>query len=258
MTLDAAGNPFLMRVLRSRNSLLISDTAAEAEWGLLEEFAGLRSWLCVPLVASHQVLGLLSLGDSRTQALRADHLRLAQSLAIPAAVAIQNARLYERAEIYGYELERRLADLEVAQKALALSEEGRTLSEERFRRVFRSSPVPFSITTVEEGRFVDVNRTFERHYGYLHDQLVGRTMFEVGLWDQEGERERMIQQIREQGRVSDRIARFRRNTGELVDTLLCAEIVELEGRECLLLVSVDLSGRVTSERAPGRKAAAPS
>jgi len=36
-------------------------------------------------------------------------LRLAKSLAIPAAVAIQNARLYEQAEIFRAELEQRLA-----------------------------------------------------------------------------------------------------------------------------------------------------
>jgi GAF domain-containing protein len=54
------------------------------------------------------VLGLLSLGDTRADAFSQEHLRLAKSLAIPAAVAIQNARLYERVEIYAAELEQRL------------------------------------------------------------------------------------------------------------------------------------------------------
>ena len=72
----------------------------------------MQSWLCVPLIASQQVLGILSLGDARARAFTHEHLRLAKSLAIPAAVAIQNARLYERAEIYGAELEQRLVDLQ--------------------------------------------------------------------------------------------------------------------------------------------------
>ena len=41
-----------------------------------------------------------------------------KSLAIPAAVAIQNARLYEQADILRAELEQRLADLEQAERAL--------------------------------------------------------------------------------------------------------------------------------------------
>jgi len=43
---------------------------------------------------------------------------LAKSLAIPAAVAIENARVHERAEIYAAELALRLEELRNAQKAL--------------------------------------------------------------------------------------------------------------------------------------------
>ena len=117
-TLDAKDSEFLMHVLAGRNSLLISNTAVETEWVAFKGFSHLRSWLCVPLVASQQVLGLLSLGDTHAQAFTQEHMRLAKSLAIPAAVAIQNARLYEQAEIFRAELEQRLADLELAEKAL--------------------------------------------------------------------------------------------------------------------------------------------
>jgi PAS domain S-box-containing protein len=111
-TLDAKDSEFLMNVLATRNSLLIPNTAVETEWPAFKGFAHLRSWLCVPLVASQQVLGLLSLGDAQARAFTQEHLRLAKSLAIPASVAIQNARLYQRAEIFREELEQRLADLE--------------------------------------------------------------------------------------------------------------------------------------------------
>jgi hypothetical protein len=45
-------------------------------------------------------------------------LRLAKSLAIPAAVAIQNARTHERAEIYAAELQVRLQQIDHRQDAL--------------------------------------------------------------------------------------------------------------------------------------------
>ncbi len=107
--------------------MLIAITALETGWASFKGFSHLRSWLCVPLVASQQVLGLLSLGDTQAQAFTQDHLRLAKSLAIPAAVAIQNARLYEQAEIFRAELEQRLADLEQAQKELREVHQGREL-----------------------------------------------------------------------------------------------------------------------------------
>ena len=80
----------------------------------------------VPLLDSGQTLGLLSIGSSQPHAFSPEHLRIAKSLAIPAAVAIQNARLYERAAIYGEELGQRLKELKKMQDALDQSRSGRT------------------------------------------------------------------------------------------------------------------------------------
>jgi PAS domain S-box-containing protein len=246
-TLDAKDSSFLMRVLVTRNSLLIPNTAEEREWASFRGFSPLRSWLCVPLVASQQVLGMLSLGDARARTFTPEHLRIAKSLAIPAAVAIQNARLYERAAIYGAELEQRLADLETAEQALRVAEQSRTISEDRFAKVFRSSPIASSITTAEEGLFVDINHAFERRYGYCREQLIGRTVFDIGIWDDPDERRRMLSEIREQGRVRHRMTCFRNRKGELLETIYSAETIELDGRQCLLAVSEDVPNRLNTE-----------
>jgi PAS domain S-box-containing protein len=242
-TLDAKDSRFLMKALVTKNSVLIADTNDEPEWSSFKGHAHMRSWLGVPLVASQQVLGLLSLGDTHAHFFTHEHLRLAKSLAIPAAVAIQNARLYERAEIYGTELEQRLADLNETEQALQQAEKSRTLSEEKFTKVFRSSPIAFSITTVAEGRFIDVNEAFERRYGYSCAELVGRTVLDIHVWDNPDERPRMLNQVREQGQVRNRITRFRTRSGELLDTIYSADIIELDGQQCLLAVSEDLPDR---------------
>jgi GAF domain-containing protein len=123
MTWNAIEHAPLMQVLATRNILLVRNTTEQEGWKQFKGHAHFRSWICVPLIASQDVLGLLCLGDSRAYVFTQEHLRLAKSLAIPAAVAIQNARLYERAEIYGAELERRLVDLEQTQQALQKAEE---------------------------------------------------------------------------------------------------------------------------------------
>ena len=118
LTLDAADFPVVQRVLVSQSGLVVSDTKQEKEWRALRGSGQLRSWLCVPLVASRQMLGLLSLGHPVPDSFTHEHLRLAKSVAIPAAAAIQNARLYECAKIYGAELEKRTLDLQKAESAL--------------------------------------------------------------------------------------------------------------------------------------------
>jgi GAF domain-containing protein len=74
--------------------------------------------LGIPLIAGGQVLGILSLGATARSTFTTEHLRLAKALAIPATVAIQNARTHERAEIYASELELRLVELRETQRAL--------------------------------------------------------------------------------------------------------------------------------------------
>lgn len=118
-TFEAGDYPIIQRILKNQSSVLVSDTNRDEEWRVFKGDPHLRSWLCVPLTASHRTVGLLSLGHSVPDALTFEHLRIAELLAIPAAAAIQNARLYERAEIYSEELEKRLADLRQAKIALA-------------------------------------------------------------------------------------------------------------------------------------------
>lgn len=125
MTMNASDFVLVWRVLMSQSGLLVSDTRQENDWRPIESSTDARSWLCIPLIASRQTLGLLSLGHSAPNTFVEEHLRLAESLAIPAAAAIQNARLYECARIYGAELEKRTSDLEEMQTVLQRLRGGR-------------------------------------------------------------------------------------------------------------------------------------
>lgn len=121
---DARDCSCFMRMLATRDSLSIFDTRQEERWDECKGLSQLRSWMGVPLLASGEILGFLSVGDTQEGAFTPEHMRLAKSLAIPAAVAIQNARLFERAEIFRSELEQRLQDLERTEKELRSVRQG--------------------------------------------------------------------------------------------------------------------------------------
>ena len=241
LTLNADESPFLKRILAAQKTVLISDTHQEESWSTFGGHAHLRSWLSVPLVASGQYLGFLSVGHMEPNRFTEDHLRRAQLLAIPAAAAIQNSRLYERAAIYGEELEKRVRDLRQAQAALLQAEEGRRISEEKFQKVFRSSPVPFSITTVAEGRFLDVNAAFEQRYGYSRNEVLGHTVHELKIWEDPADRAFMIAQL-QRGPIRNIITRLRTKSGEVKITAYSADKVQFDGQTCILAVSEDLPG----------------
>jgi len=122
LTLGASEDSFLHRVLFEKRATLLPDVAAEPQWRDVQPLDRVQSWLGIPLVAAGRVLGILSLGANSPCVFTGEHLRLAKSLAVPAAVAIQNARVHERAEICAAELHERLQELQKAQKARELVE----------------------------------------------------------------------------------------------------------------------------------------
>lgn len=239
LTLNADESPFLQHILSERQSVLISDTSGKESWSTFEGHAHFRSWLSVPLIASGQYLGFLSVSHTEPNRFTQDHLRRAELLAIPAAAAIQNSRLYERAAIYGEELERQGKDLRQIQAALLESEEGRRISEEKFQRVFSSSPIPFSITTLAEGRFLDVNAAFEQRYGYSRKEVLGHTVNELRIWEDPKDRAFMIAQL-QRGPVRNVITRLRTKSGAIRITAYSADKVQFGGQICVLAVSEDL------------------
>ncbi len=118
ITFKACENVFLERVLFEKRAMLLAHVVKESEWRDAPPLDQLQSWMGIPLVAAGSVLGILSLGANVPSVFTTEHLRLGKSLAVPAAVAIQNARTHERAEIYAAELESRLQELHETQTAL--------------------------------------------------------------------------------------------------------------------------------------------
>jgi PAS domain S-box-containing protein len=116
VTLELARNVLLERVLLMKKSVYVPDTREEREWQGTKVFGNIRCWIAVPLIVSDSVLGFLSMGSPNPGALTTDHFRRAKSLAVSAAVAIQNARLYEWAEIYAAERRQLLKQANSTQK----------------------------------------------------------------------------------------------------------------------------------------------
>jgi PAS domain S-box-containing protein len=118
LVLGASENVFLQKILFERRAVLLSDTELEPQWTHTPLFDRTRSWMGIPLTAAGSVIGVLSVSAQAPALFTTEHFRFAKSLAISAAVAIQNARVHERAEIYATELEVRLKELRETQTAL--------------------------------------------------------------------------------------------------------------------------------------------
>lgn len=72
-------------------------------------------------------------------------------------------------------------ELRVQERTAELAEANVALrqSEEKFSRVFRSNPVGICLSTLAEGRFIDVNDTFLAMFGFRRGEVIGRAAEEL-------------------------------------------------------------------------------
>jgi diguanylate cyclase (GGDEF)-like protein/PAS domain S-box-containing protein len=120
-------------------------------------------------------------------------------------------------------------------------------SESRFARFFQSSPVPVAIVTRDTGRYVEVNNAWVAFFGFSRAEAIGRTALDLGLWAAPEERAAYLESVRREGRLTDREARFRKRSGELLDALVSGVPLELAGEACLLVSVIDITERKRAE-----------
>ena len=132
--------------------------------------------------------------------------------------------------------------------ARKLAEEALRQSEAKFATAFRASPEMISISTVADGRYLDVNPACEATIGYTREEMIGRTSTELGIWVDAGERDRVMRQLRADGHLRNAEMRLRRKSGEIVVCEASAEPVEVGGVPCLLAIIADVTERKRAER----------
>src|SRR5918997_4567267 len=99
--LEGAGEmmePVIIDDVRGDAPLAIAYRQVVGEERLMGDFEHIRSWLGVPLVSKEQPIGLLAIIHEEPGHYTDRHIELATAFANQAAVAIENARLYERVQ----------------------------------------------------------------------------------------------------------------------------------------------------------------
>lgn len=139
------------------------------------------------------------------------------------------------------------ADLEDRRKA----EMELKLSEERFAKAFQLSPVPTALLGADGLATSNVNEAFAAMFGGPHgrpDEPAGRTdAVQAGFWVDEAEQAKFKRVLRRAGQVRGFEARLRTRDGEILDCLVSAEPVRINGEAFVLCAMQDITGRKRTE-----------
>jgi PAS domain S-box-containing protein len=120
-------------------------------------------------------------------------------------------------------------------------------SERLFFQVFDHSGQPMSITTLADGRYLEVNSTFLTRLGYTRDQVIGHTSLELGIWKNSAQRTDLVTRLKKNGRVRAFETAIRSASDQILTWISSADLIDVDGEPCILVISDDITERKRSE-----------
>lgn len=120
-------------------------------------------------------------------------------------------------------------------------------AEEKWATVVDVAPVGIAITDPDTNHILSANQRFANYLGYTQEEFVGKTVGELDHWDDPERHREVVERIREHGEVRNELVAVRDRGGDLKYGHLSVRSLELDGRECWLQVSRDVTPLVEQQ-----------
>ncbi|MGH9734355.1 MAG: PAS domain S-box protein [Candidatus Acidiferrales bacterium] len=124
----------------------------------------------------------------------------------------------------------------------------RKRAEERFYKAFHANPEPITIARLDDGMYIDVNESFLRVTGCTRDEVIGRTSVDLNFWERAEDRAVMLRALENNGSIRDAEITFLTKAGEQRVGLNSAEIIEIDGKKCVISIFRDMTDQKALER----------
>ena len=124
-------------------------------------------------------------------------------------------------------------------------------SEEKYSKVFMSSPIPIVITNINDGVIISANLSFKKTFGYTIWEMIDHSVLphDLGIIVDKKEREGYIKILKKSGYVDDYEVKFKNKKGVIIAGVLSARIIDLQGKKYMLSMIRDVSENKRAEEA---------
>ncbi|HWR30169.1 MAG TPA: PAS domain S-box protein [Negativicutes bacterium] len=122
-------------------------------------------------------------------------------------------------------------------------------AKEHFELIFNSSPDATFITRLDDGLIINANPAFLAIGNFDKEKIIGQKSIDINLYENPGDRDRLIQAVRETGHCDNLEMKFKRINGATSTFLLSATTFTLQGKPHLISVIRDISERKLAEDA---------
>ena len=126
-------------------------------------------------------------------------------------------------------------------------------SEEKFRKIFEMTRSLIAIHSIPDGSLMDVNPAWERTFGYSRNEVLGKLRPDLASAETRDGFVRWASSVKlgDAGTGGDPEV-FRSRNGDPVHCLYSWTALELNGRDCVLVVGQDITAHVQAEEELGR------
>ncbi len=131
---------------------------------------------------------------------------------------------------------------------LKMNEERLRISDEKYSKAFQASPAPSSITTLAEGRYIDVNESYCAFVGCTKEEIIGRTSTDINFFKYKDDRKKFVAELESKGKLRDYETHVNSRVKGLRTFSLSADLIELQGEKCIIWVGYDVTDEIRLEK----------
>jgi PAS domain S-box-containing protein len=133
------------------------------------------------------------------------------------------------------------------QKVRKQVEEALKDSEDRYSKAFKSSPYSITITSVEDGKFIEVNDAFTSIFGFTREEAISNSSIGLNIWVNIEDRKWAISTLLDGSDVSKKEFLFKKKNGEIMTGLFATKFIYIN-KESFIISSInDITERKQAE-----------
>ncbi len=212
-----AGQGLIGQAAATNKAILVPDVSQEEGWLPNPLLPDTKAETAVPIVLGDEVIGVLDVQQNQVDGLGQQDVELLESIANQVAIALHNARQYQQAQ----------------ENAINVS------------TVLESITVPLLISRLAGGKMIYINEHLANIVRMPAEDL--KQLVTPDFYVNMDDRQAIIEQLGNQGAVSNYELRLKRADGEQFWSLLSARLINFADAPAIMTTLIDITARKEAE-----------
>jgi len=120
-------------------------------------------------------------------------------------------------------------------------------AEQRFEKTFNANPAPAVICRLSDQRYMKVNQGFLEMTGYVREDVIGRSVYELDVFENAEKRGIAIERLSQGATIPQMEAELRLPDGGLKPVVVAGQPIDIGEEDCMLFTFMDLEPRRKAE-----------